>query len=930
MEGTWSKSLHFKISNQGPHTLQNKTPTSTFNTTFVEKVQHKSVPRHDNCSEPAKRAEYFGNAYSSGFRFPVQNVSCQEAGWGNAPYIRPQGTKQIYNNQVFSVSDSDRCCRLLAAKRLDGENRSPPGLFSFAHSRTPPSFSKGILQQPGASINSTALWPVFCPPNFCHSIQLGCRDPTCSGHKTTSLFRRLYLSQPRQRQITESGLGDLKSSGKSRVACKLPKVGASALSRTRVSRSVVEYHRQYHDFTTKESVEDKGNCNKSFTERLLHSSGESMPTGLTKFCKPNNTERTPALSTNTKVSERIQRSQRIPKEGASSLCEARTTLVAERHRPQFKAYAQEGGDPLFDHRRCRCRLGRSFKRQVPHRHVDSSPEVLALQRKGIVCSLRRHCSKPKVPAECTCFSPVGQQNSGGLHQERGRDAIPSLAKADDQTTRPDSAPERHPFGGLPPGEVQRHCRPPVQESTSAGMALVAPGLGGRIQNLGQTRRRLVCNKTKRGRRLLRNMGLQRWVCNVLRRIQSTMEFRAGLGVPTTESHSTSSAPPQHGDRNVHHNSATLDSVLLASRSQGASSIRANNNTGATQQLDRFDNRQDPSSSAEVGTSSMENWGWANQVAHWSPKERDLLKKSWRSSTLSTYRAPIKRWITWCMQNSINPNCPQSNDVARFLAKLCIDDKLAYRTILLHKSAISTYTAAGEEISKNFFVQQILKATSLIKPPEKKTPIWDTEILFKWLRNTTRLDTLFDISRRTAIILLLASGRRIHDLTLLEMSKDSFIIDNDRHEITLWPKFGSKTDKADSRQSGWLLKQHPNENLCPVRHIINLIRTTKIRRSEGGNLTSLFISITGQIRPATRTIIAGWIRNVFKQAGIDASPGSVRSAVASRSFVENRPVEEIMERANWKSSNTFRNFYCRTVQRTASNNTDYLLNNFSVI
>ncbi|KAI8432519.1 hypothetical protein MSG28_013516 [Choristoneura fumiferana] len=95
--------------------------------------------------------------------------------------------------------------------------------------------------------------------------------------------------------------------------------------------------------------------------------------------------------------------------------------------------------------------------------------------------------------------------------------------------------------------------------------------------------------------------------------------------------------------------------------------------------------------------------------------------------------------------------------------------------------------------------QIIKAISLTRPQEKKVGIWDTKLLFDWLRDTPSTDRLFDVSRRTAIVLLLASGRRVHDLTLLDIAEDSFFENRD-NELELWPRFGSKTDSGKSRQS----------------------------------------------------------------------------------------------------------------------------------
>ncbi|CAG4914432.1 unnamed protein product [Colias eurytheme] len=41
--------------------------------------------------------------------------------------------------------------------------------------------------------------------------------------------------------------------------------------------------------------------------------------------------------------------------------------------------------------------------------------------------------------------------------------------------------------------------------------------------------------------------------------------------------------------------------------------------------------------------------------------------------------------------------------------------------------------------------------------------------------------------------------------------------------------------------------------------------------------------------------SGWIRSILKSVGIAAPPGSIRSAVASRGWLEDRPIEEILQR-----------------------------------
>jgi hypothetical protein len=85
-----------------------------------------------------------------------------------------------------------------------------------------------------------------------------------------------------------------------------------------------------------------------------------------------------------------------------------------------------------------------------------------------------------------------------------------------------------------------------------------------------------------------------------------------------------------------------------------------------------------------------------------------------------------------------------------------------------------------------------------------------------------------------------------------------------------------------------------------------------RRKDNPNIRSLFISTLGVVRPASRTIIGGWVKTVLKEAGIDASAGSTRSAVASLGWLENHPIEDILQRGNWKSENTFKRFYNKEI------------------
>lgn len=144
-------------------------------------------------------------------------------------------------------------------------------------------------------------------------------------------------------------------------------------------------------------------------------------------------------------------------------------------------------------------------------------------------------------------------------------------------------------------------------------------------------------------------------------------------------------------------------------------------------------------------------------------------------------------------------------------------------------------------------------------------------------------------------------------------------------------FGSKTDSENYIQSGWkLLSNTQNKILDPVSWLKQLIDIGNTRRLACSS-DRLFVTINGPAKAASRTVIAGWIKSVLKEAGIHTTPGSFRSAVASRSWLENESLEVIMSRANWRSENTFKKFYRKELRTTqCSMNKQSLTNLFQPI
>jgi len=175
-------------------------------------------------------------------------------------------------------------------------------------------------------------------------------------------------------------------------------------------------------------------------------------------------------------------------------------------------------------------------------------------------------------------------------------------------------------------------------------------------------------------------------------------------------------------------------------------------------------------------------------------------------------------------------------------------------------------------------------------------------------------SLYEVSRHVALLLLLASGRRVHDLTLLSTNPTQF--QELGSSFVLWPTIGFKTDSSSHQQSGWQLSPNPNPVFTLVSWIRDLVTLSKCRR---GSLPfpHLFLTTRGAVGPASRSVIGGWIRTALQAAGIAAPPVSLRAAVAHGRFHVQSSIDFIMQRGNWQRSALVFRHYVKSVSHFRS-------------
>ncbi|KAF6197733.1 hypothetical protein GE061_008699 [Apolygus lucorum] len=338
------------------------------------------------------------------------------------------------------------------------------------------------------------------------------------------------------------------------------------------------------------------------------------------------------------------------------------------------------------------------------------------------------------------------------------------------------------------------------------------------------------------------------------------------------------------------------------------------------------NGQTTSRSKRNDPRDLETTGWASHITNWSHSEQLLLSAAWRPSTISSYRHPWARWRTWAEQEGLDPLQPSPVALARFLAFLHTTVRLAPASIAVHKSVVASWSNPHHTsgLASHPIVRKMMKGITCSQPKKEVRSIWDISKLKNWIQHNPPQETsFFQVSRHVAILLLLASGRRVHDLTLLSVDASHF--QEVPPDLVFWPEFGAKTDNASYRQSGWRLSPDPNNPLWDIVKWTKLLLHMRHSRCGSKHITRLFISSRGRVKAATRAVIAKCVATALTAAGIEAAPGSFRSAVNSHLARLQVPLDDILSRANWKSSGTFLKHYYRPI--SGSSNCDIGISSF---
>lgn len=847
--------------------------------------------------------------------------------------LRSSPSQYVLETSKVSFNQSSPGAQFSTSKRFHGEDRYQPGLFPRPDKSRSSKVPLLFLRGQAISDDFSAIRPLQRSASLFQSQQLGSKCLEGKGASNSCISGRFPRCQPESPGSRKSNEICIKPAPFPGLVRKYRKVSFQSDKADRVPRDNLGYCLKYKEATSRENCPFKERFRNGSKTGSMVLDVRHVPDRQVRVCVISNAFRSTFYKTPAK-SKSISSGRLSSDRGRGSPTGTDGLRMVDSKSGNTRRDLCSRTIGVCNYGRLRRRLGSPVGRSLFSRPLDGRPEGMAHKQKRVTCSVHSSLKFSGGGSRKSSNAPVRQQDSRVTYSKPRWYEIYNPARSDKTVTVADRELGCYSsrFLFTRPIQFDRRQSFKRKESTS-GLASRRRSNENNFSKVGSSTSGPLCNVPVESRTTLcfpRSMG---YTSDFHQRLQSKLGVPSSLGVPTPTSHSQSTSTPKQGVRDLPSSSTALGESILEERPKTQSFGSPIPDQQSSSAPNRPLHQLSSTTSERSSFRGLEGTGWTKLVRNLNPNDISLLQTAWRDSTWRTYGSAWKQWVTWCKQNGAESSRPQPYQVASYLGYLARTKKLAYPTILVHKSVVVTLADPSQEhhLASHPLITTMLKAINISRCASvvQKSVIWNVEDLIQWLRSHIPSNSsIYQVSRHVALLLLLASGRRIHDLTLLYVDSEHCQVSDS--SITFWPKFGSKTDNVNSRQSGWHLTCSGDPALSLVKWIRCLIDVQAQRRKARKDLNNLFISSRGEVKAASRAVIANWIKVPFKDLGIDCGPGSIRSAVASNDYQHNVPLDHILLRGNWRGSVNFFKYYCKSVDRPQNANANVLNESFKVI
>ena len=290
------------------------------------------------------------------------------------------------------------------------------------------------------------------------------------------------------------------------------------------------------------------------------------------------------------------------------------------------------------------------------------------------------------------------------------------------------------------------------------------------------------------------------------------------------------------------------------------------------------------------------------------------------NTLKDYEHKWKSFLKYLKEEKISQKEVIVDYVLNFLKKLFTKYNLKPGTILKYKTALTNPLMAKFKIDI-----KIPEATSLMNAmkrarPDKilKEPHWNLNKVLKFIDEELPVSlSLQQLLRKTAFLLLLATGMRVSELHACLRTKDCCIFTEDNYlKIGHHHLFLAKNEKPDKRWALRVVKplylqDGSISKLCPVSSLRTYLdRTSEFRKGR------LFRSTAKKSKELTKKQLSTEICKLIVRADPDtkANVHDIRSYASSCALAYTMITpSELAQSIGWSSPATFFRFYRTAIE-----------------
>ncbi len=803
---------------------------------------------------------------------------------------------------------------------------SGPERCILSHPDSPPSQTilEIRLRGSGLPVHGPTLWAVSGPPYFYEVHGRGSFPSETDGNPHSQLPRRLahsgpvrggttFTQNPHPQPLRAPGAqGQFRQKRTVSQPTNIVPGYSSGLSshesgdsaRTRSGHSETRGHLQERHRSPTQSVsENAGPYGRSIASVTAGPAPHAPPSTLVE----------------TTGSTQRMASRTLAYQGESGLCNSPDPLEEPTVDGEGRGHGVGPHQESCHDRRLQHRLGGAVRRQTDLRPLVEDGERLPHQLLGNASSLSSLPVFPAGPNRTPCADSLRQHVRGVLYKSPGRCLLEAPLYSGRAPSGMGSAQPALAEGSTPAGQTEPRSRYVISEQCPL-RGVDAPSAGGSedLEDLWQGRSRPF--------RLQRQLSLPNLLFEGQGCVGPRLAQPPPLCIPPDRPASTGRQAYQGTGSQGAIGGPLVEEPTLVVRADSAtdsSPLARAPETGSPLSGER--NNMAPSTRA-VGSLHL--------AAQWEPTgfpERVL-------NTISEARAPSTRRLyalkwsvfsTWCLNRGENPSTSELAVVLSFLQEL-LDKGRSHSTLKVFVAAIAAFHApiAGQSVGRDNSVVRFLKGARRLNPPRPLTvPTWDLPTVLRALKGPPfeplQSTDLRSLSLKTALLLALASVKRVGDLQALSTSPACLEFGPNDSKVVLKPRHGyvPKVLSTPFRAQVITLSALPPSEedrelslLCPVRALrIYFERSAPFRHTE-----QLFVSFGNRTKghPVTKQRLSKWIVDAvmlaYSSLGLQCPIGvrahSTRGIASSWAWSSGVSITEICTAAGWATPSTFARFY----------------------